>query len=257
MNPFLGRLAILTLATWMSQEPAPRPLPDVPPEGTKDLSVVGWKEGKTIPVRVPLSTPGRELMSTVSFPEDSIETAVTGWPEGEITAIQKRGLLFLRLTRRSEGQLNVYESTTPEQDRDGNILRIGVTFPIDLHLDWSLAPYVTYDRYDAQGNDYKSHGWEGGVTVLSPVYAGFKFALTASYGVQNYDKPNSLTNFTEKRLDRPVSATLVITFKQLENALGAAPSITVTWYKHDSNISAFNYTRWAPQMELGITALSF
>jgi hypothetical protein len=107
MNPFLGRLAILTLATGMSQEPAPRPLPDVPREGTNDPSVVGWKEGKTIPVRVPLSTPGRELMSTVSFPEDSIETAVTGWPDGEITAIQKRGLLFLRLTRRSEGQLNV------------------------------------------------------------------------------------------------------------------------------------------------------
>jgi hypothetical protein len=46
-------------------------------------------------------------MTTLAFPEESIETAVTGWPEGEITAIQKRGLLFLRLAKKSEGQLNV------------------------------------------------------------------------------------------------------------------------------------------------------
>src|SRR5204863_5767127 len=49
----------------------------------------------------------RECMTTLSFPEESIETAVTGWGEGEITAIQKRGLLFLRLAKKTEGQLNV------------------------------------------------------------------------------------------------------------------------------------------------------
>ncbi|HVR85586.1 MAG TPA: type-F conjugative transfer system secretin TraK [Planctomycetota bacterium] len=80
------------------KEPAPSP---------KESTVIEWKEGVTIPVRVPVVGPGRELMTTLSFPEESIETAVTGWPEGEITAIQKRGLLFLRLAKKSEGQLNV------------------------------------------------------------------------------------------------------------------------------------------------------
>lgn len=68
---------------------------------------IEWQEGMTIPVRVPTAGPGRELMTTIVFPEESIETAITGWPEGEITAIQKRGLLFLRLAHKSEGQLNV------------------------------------------------------------------------------------------------------------------------------------------------------
>lgn len=68
---------------------------------------VEWKEGIAIPVRVPVASPAREFMTTLAFPEDSIETAVTGWKEGEITAVQKRGLLFLRLAKKSEGQLNV------------------------------------------------------------------------------------------------------------------------------------------------------
>jgi hypothetical protein len=64
-----------------------------------------------IPVRVPLSAPGHEFMTTLSLPEESIETAITGWSEGEITAIPKRGMLFLRLAKKSEGQLNVIGSS--------------------------------------------------------------------------------------------------------------------------------------------------
>jgi hypothetical protein len=66
-----------------------------------------WKEGSAIPLRVPVASAGKEFMTSVSFPEEAIETAVTGWKEGDITAVQKRGLLFLRLAKKSEGQLNV------------------------------------------------------------------------------------------------------------------------------------------------------
>jgi hypothetical protein len=66
-----------------------------------------WAEGVSIPIRVAVATPAREFMTTLSFPEDSIETAITGWPDGDITAVQKRGLLFLKLARTSEGQLSV------------------------------------------------------------------------------------------------------------------------------------------------------
>jgi hypothetical protein len=92
---------------------------------------------------------------------------------------------------------------------------------------------------------------------VSPVYAGFKFAVTASYGEQDYDKLNSLSNFTVKRKDRPVNLVLAVTLKNLESLIGYAPMISVTYYRHQSNISDYNYTRWAPQIELGINALNF
>ncbi|HXX92498.1 MAG TPA: hypothetical protein VEN81_02625, partial [Planctomycetota bacterium] len=99
---------MLTLALVQEKGLSPGVSPDKGSgPGPKAVSSIDWKEGMTLPVRVPVVGPGRELMTTLSFPEESIETAVTGWPEGEITAIQKRGLLFLRLAKKSEGQLNV------------------------------------------------------------------------------------------------------------------------------------------------------
>src|SRR5205823_1642634 len=59
-----------------------------------------WNEGTAIPLRVPVAATGKEFMTSVSFPEEGIETAVTGWKDGEITAVQKRGLLFLRLAKK-------------------------------------------------------------------------------------------------------------------------------------------------------------
>ncbi len=153
--------------------------------------------------------------------------------------------------------VSYYESSTVAQDRDGVILRLGVAFPIDLHRDWSMAPYASKNSYYSEGSDYKSRGWEVGVTLLTPVVAGFKFALSASYAEQNYARPNSLTNFTEKRRDHPFGVTLAVTLKQLEALIGYAPMISITYYRHESNISEFNYARWSPQIELGINALTF
>lgn len=103
-------LTALCLPLVLAQESATSSLPptrDAAKAAPRSPATVEWKEGLTIPVRVPVATAGRELMTTLSFPEEAIETAITGWPEGEITAIQKRGLLFLRLAKKSEGQLNV------------------------------------------------------------------------------------------------------------------------------------------------------
>jgi hypothetical protein len=66
-----------------------------------------------------------------------------------------------------------------------------------------------------------------------------------------------VTNFTTKRLDKPVTVVFAIKFKQLESVIGYAPMISFTYYKHDSNITAFSYNRWSPQVELGINALTF
>jgi hypothetical protein len=46
-------------------------------------------------------------MSAVAFPETGIQAAVTGWGPSTLTAIQKGSFLFLRLSRKTEGQLSV------------------------------------------------------------------------------------------------------------------------------------------------------
>jgi hypothetical protein len=66
-----------------------------------------WKEGAELHIRVPVATEKHEVMTTVAFPEGGIQAAVTGWGTNSITAIQKGGFLFLKLSKPSEGQLNV------------------------------------------------------------------------------------------------------------------------------------------------------
>jgi hypothetical protein len=66
-----------------------------------------WREGVEIRLRVPLATETHEVMCAVAFPEKAIRSAVTGWGESTLTAVQKGNFLFLRLSKRVEGQLNV------------------------------------------------------------------------------------------------------------------------------------------------------
>jgi hypothetical protein len=105
------RLALFLVSGLLCQEKPGEPVgpPGVfPPEQTSPPGrSIEWKEGVAIPVRVPVASPAREFMTTVLFPEESIDTAITGWKDGEITAVQKKGLLFLRLAHKSEGQLSV------------------------------------------------------------------------------------------------------------------------------------------------------
>lgn len=106
----LQQIAAILISGILLQEKPPAPLlpaGDLAGGDTTARRTVIWKEGASIPLRVPVAAPGKEFMTSVSFPEEGIETAVTGWKDGEITAVQKRGLLFLRLAKKSEGQLNV------------------------------------------------------------------------------------------------------------------------------------------------------
>jgi len=150
-----------------------------------------------------------------------------------------------------------YESTPPEQDRDGDIYRVGVEFTYDLGRGWSVAPYVSYNKDNAKGDDYVSSGWEVGLTVRPEEFLGLRVSATVVYSEQDYANPNSLTNFTEKRMDRPFQFTLSVVFKQVERWIGYAPSITVNFVRHESNIQAYSYHRWSPQLELGIDVISF
>ena len=65
-----------------------------------------------------------------------------------------------------------YVSVPQEQDRDGEMTRGGVSFSVDLGRSWTIAPYVSYNKYDADGDDYDSKGWEVGVTLTPEAVAG-------------------------------------------------------------------------------------
>ena len=78
-----------------------------------------------------------------------------------------------------------------------------------------------------------------------------------SYGEQDYDNLNSFANFTKKREDRPLRATLTVTIRALEKVIGYAPTLSVSYVRHRSNVDAFDYTRWSPVFEVGINVLSF
>jgi len=150
-----------------------------------------------------------------------------------------------------------YDPSPPEQDRDGTIVRFGAEFAIDLGRGWTLAPYVTYNTYQAQGSDYDSHGFEEGIVLRPEEFLGLKVTASFIFGQQDYTHLNSLTNFTEKRSDRTYQVTLGIVFKHLEKLIGYAPAIAISYVRHDSNIAEFRYNRWNPQFELGVNVISF
>jgi hypothetical protein len=81
--------------------------------------------------------------------------------------------------------------------------------------------------------------------------------VTLDISEQYYTNENSLTNFTMKRTDRPIQVTFAIVFKQIERLIGYAPSLSVTYVNHYSNIQEYKYHRWSPQIEMGLNVLSF
>lgn len=105
----LGSLAAFLLGGGAYAQDADVPSKSVAPSPgpAKAAQVREWKEGAEIRLRVPLATETHEVMCAVSFPEPGIRSAVTGWGESTLTAIQKANLLFLRLSRKAEGQLSV------------------------------------------------------------------------------------------------------------------------------------------------------
>ncbi|MBV8882325.1 MAG: hypothetical protein JO332_20380 [Planctomycetaceae bacterium] len=86
---------------------SPQEAAERPERPNQTTLVRTWQEGVPIRVRVPLATDTHEVMSAVTFPEGGIQAAITGWSPNALTAIQKGSILFLRLARKSEGQLNV------------------------------------------------------------------------------------------------------------------------------------------------------
>lgn len=150
-----------------------------------------------------------------------------------------------------------YESVPAEQNRDGTLARAGVSFTIDLGNAWLAGPFGSYNKASTKGSDFDARGWEIGFQAVSPEFAGFKVLALISYGQEDYANPNSLTGFTKKREDRPLTLNVTITFKQIEKWLGYAPALSVGYVRHSSNVSDYDYNRWTPQIEVSLGVLSF
>jgi hypothetical protein len=93
-------------AAYPQDEKEARPtLPSVTPARAPLVRV--WEEGVPVRIRVPVATEAHEVMSAIAFPEGGIQAAITGWGQNTLTAIQKGSFLFLRLSKKSEGQVSV------------------------------------------------------------------------------------------------------------------------------------------------------
>jgi hypothetical protein len=144
-----------------------------------------------------------------------------------------------------------------EQDRDGVITRAGVVFGLDLGGGWSIAPHVSLSQYDADGDDYDHSAHVVGLALTTGQYVGCVFSPSVSYTRAHYDHENSVVGFTEKREDRILRFGLSVRLRELEKVIGYAPSVTVAFLDHSSNLDAFDYKRFEPRVEMTIVAMSF
>jgi tetratricopeptide (TPR) repeat protein len=151
-----------------------------------------------------------------------------------------------------------YESGVPPvMDRDGTITRVGLSVGIDLGRGWSAGPGAYFADYKTKGDDYDHHAWTATFALTAPEFLGCVASPSLSYTWDDYQNPNSLSGFTEKRQDRILAVGLTIKLRFLEEVIKYAPTLTVAYVDHRSNIAAFDYSRWEPRLELALLAVAF
>jgi hypothetical protein len=62
---------------------------------------------RPVELRVPVSTDTQHRATVVTFPEESLEALVSGWNEGDLSIERRRENLFIKLLRKSQGDLQV------------------------------------------------------------------------------------------------------------------------------------------------------
>jgi len=62
---------------------------------------------RPVELRVPVSTDTQHRATVVTFPEESLEALVSGWNEGDLSVERRRENLFIKLLRKSQGDLQV------------------------------------------------------------------------------------------------------------------------------------------------------
>jgi hypothetical protein len=94
-------------------------------------------------------------------------------------------------------------------------------------------------------------------TLATPELSGVQPIFKLGYVIADFVNPHSLTAFTEARKDRRLFMSVGLTFQSLKNVIGFAPTIALRFEDSNSNIGAFAFTRWQPEIECSILAFSF
>lgn len=144
-----------------------------------------------------------------------------------------------------------------EQDRDGVIERGGIAVGFDLGDGWSAGPSVSFMSYEADGDDFDHGAWTLAFALTTGKILGCVVAPSVSYTWADYRNLNSVTSFSEKREDRIVLLSITVTLRGLEESIGYAPSFSVSFTDHGSNIDAYDYERWEPRLELALLNVAF
>lgn len=66
-----------------------------------------YASDRPIELRVPVSTESQHRATVVTFPEESLEALVSGWNEGDLSIERRRENLFVKLLRKSHGDVHV------------------------------------------------------------------------------------------------------------------------------------------------------
>ncbi len=155
------------------------------------------------------------------------------------------------------GDADYYFDAPASEDRDGTYQQGGISLSAALG-DWRVGPFVTILKYDAEGDDYDRIELQPGFSVTAPPISGaVELTLTVAYVRADFDEPNSLTGFTEEREDRRWIAALTVKILALEKTLGVAPSITIRFESWSSNIDAYDFNRFVPEVDFSFLAWSF
>jgi hypothetical protein len=132
-----------------------------------------------------------------------------------------------------------------------------MVFGMDLGGGWSIAPHLSLSEYDADGDDYDHRALSVGLALTMGEYVGCVFSPAVSYTRADYEHENSVVGFSERREDRILRFALSVNLRGLEKVIGYAPSVTMAFVDHSSNLDAFDYERFEPRVEMTVVAMSF
>ncbi len=69
------------------------------------------KDGEALRLTMAVATEDATRTTAVAFPEESIESVVSGWKEGDLSFEREKGTIILKLHRKAEGSLVVVGSS--------------------------------------------------------------------------------------------------------------------------------------------------
>ena len=117
-------LPIATLLLALSAGPCGQVDPPRPAR-TRSLEC---RDGETVALRVPISSPNQNLLTAVTFP-DLVENVVSSWNERDLSVEAHGAKLFLKLLAKAEGHLDVLMTS-------------------GMHLRLYLKPIAEGEEYD-------------------------------------------------------------------------------------------------------------